>query len=166
MKISSKDFRVTNASKWLRPWRHRSAAKRVAFNSGPFQFAQTWLQLMISTMRCVLGIDQDRLVVDNRIAIIRHAIFGRNLVVGHSFAGKLGAHRDRLVIRVRGTMLLRDVSAEARLLIDAKKTVLPRRRPRRRRWAPTGWKTTQRAAKSRQACFMSGGWFGVGIIPT
>ena len=55
-------------------------------------------------------IDQDGLVVDNRIAIFTHAIFRRNLIKGHAFPGKLRAHGHRPVISIRTAMFMRDKS--------------------------------------------------------
>jgi len=65
-------------------------------------------------------IDQDGLVVNHRVAIFPHAIFRRDVVIGHAFPGKLGAHGHRPVISIRAAMLMPDVVAKARLLIDAK----------------------------------------------
>jgi hypothetical protein len=69
-----------------------------------------------------LRIDQYCLPINDRIAIITHSVFRRNLVIGYAFNGKDRTDGDLSVIRIRAMMLTSGIRAETRALIDSKKT--------------------------------------------
>ena len=65
------------------------------------------------------GVNQNRSIVDDGVAIFANTILRRNLIVGDARFGKDRAHSYIAFIAVRGPVFFDDVMTEARTLIDA-----------------------------------------------
>jgi hypothetical protein len=69
------------------------------------------------------GVNQDRSIVDHRVAVFADTILLRNFIVGHAFLRKHCAHPDIAFVAVGRTVFFDDVMSEARTFIHAQNAV-------------------------------------------
>jgi hypothetical protein len=65
------------------------------------------------------GVNQNRSIVDNCVAIFANTILLRNLVVGDACFRKYCAHPYITFVAIRGPVFFDNITVEARTLIDA-----------------------------------------------
>jgi len=70
-------------------------------------------------------IDKNRSAVDDGVAIIAHAIFLRNVIVGHANAGQICALPHVAVVRIGRVMPLDHIAMKTRPLIDPEYAIYP-----------------------------------------
>jgi hypothetical protein len=64
-------------------------------------------------------VDQNRATVHDRVAIVPNAIFLRHIIIGYALLRQNRANPDILAILIGRAVLLNDITAKARTLIDA-----------------------------------------------
>ncbi len=67
--------------------------------------------------------DQNRAAVYDGISMFSNAVFRRHVVIGHALFRQDRADPDILAVLVRRTVLLDDIAAKARTLVDAENAV-------------------------------------------
>jgi hypothetical protein len=66
-----------------------------------------------------MGIDQNRAIVDDRVAILASTVFLGHIVIGHAGLWELGTHPYITLIAVRRAVLFNYITPETRPLIYA-----------------------------------------------
>ncbi len=69
------------------------------------------------------GIDQDRLIVDDRIPIAVQTVLRRHIIILNPVRWQNDARANLVAVAIRGMMLVNDIFVKARTLIDAEQTV-------------------------------------------
>jgi hypothetical protein len=65
------------------------------------------------------GVNQNRSIIDDRVAIFANTVFWWNFIVGDARFRKYCAHPHITFVAVRGPVFFDDIMPEARALIDA-----------------------------------------------
>src|SRR5947209_7674302 len=91
-----------------------SRTKKGAVADGPFSVLNCAGLLDDLDHPVRAGIDQNRPVVHDRIAVLPRAIFRRHVVIGYALLGQDGADPDVLAIAVGWAVLLDHIAVEAR----------------------------------------------------
>ena len=84
-----------------------------------------FLQALVDDLNDGVGsrIDENRLIVDDRVAISADAVFGRHVVIDDAVRRQDGAGLHRFAVPIGRMMFADDVIVKARTLIDAEQTV-------------------------------------------
>ena len=90
-----------------------------------------FLQPLVDDLNDFMGprVYKNRLIVDNRVTIYLDAILGRHVIILDALHRQNGAGSQRFIIAVRLMMLVDDVIAKTRTLINAEQTVDAARHP-------------------------------------
>jgi hypothetical protein len=104
----------------VRPAKQAQRKKKAAHVERPFHVFIFWLRLFDDFDDASgVGVNQNRLIVDDRVAVFPDAIFRRQVVVGHAFLRKHFADPDVSAVTVRRSVLFDHVTMETRPLISA-----------------------------------------------